>query len=142
MFEKVNQIGMAVIMAIGVVLMVMTMGIEVTDEGECLNCGIEGIFIGLSYVLLAIAVIAALAGTVMTAISNPKKLIGSAIGIGAMIVIFVISYVLASDEVVKSYGDITTTTSKMVGAGLFTFYILLVLAVLSIIYAGISRLIN
>ena len=73
MFEKVNQIGMAVIMAIGVVLMVMTMGIEVTDEGECLNCGIEGTFIGLSYVLLAIAVIAALAGTVMTAISNPKK---------------------------------------------------------------------
>jgi len=59
-----------------------------------------------------------------------------------MIVIFVISYVLASDEVVKSYGDITATTSKMVGAGLFTFYILLVLAVLSIIYAGISRLIN
>lgn len=142
MFEKVNQIGMAVIMAIGVVLMVMTMGIEVTDEGECLNCGIEGTFIGLSYVLLVIAVIAALAGTVMTAISNPKKLIGSAIGIGAMIVIFVISYVLASDEVVKSYGDITATTSKMVGAGLFTFYILLVLAVLSIIYAGISRLIN
>ena len=142
MFETVNQIGMAVIMAIGVVLMVMTMGIEVTDEGECLNCGIEGTFIGLSYVLLAIAVIAALAGTVMTAISNPKKLIGSAIGIGAMIVIFVISYVLASDEVVKSYGEITATTSKMVGAGLFTFYILLVLAVLSIIYAGISRLIN
>jgi len=68
MFEKVNQIGMAVIMAIGVVLMVMTMGIEVTDEGECLNCGIEGTFIGLSYVLLAVAVIAALAGTVMTAI--------------------------------------------------------------------------
>lgn len=142
MFEKVNQIGMAVIMAIGVVLMIMTMGIEVTDDGECLNCGIEGTFIGLSYLLLGIALVAALAGTVMTAISNPKKLVGSAIGIGAMIVIFVLSYILASDEVMKSYGDITATTSKMVGAGLFTFYILLVLAVLSIIYAGISRLIN
>ena len=142
MFEKVNQIGMAVIMVIGVVLMVMTMGIEVSDEGECLNCGIEGTFIGLSYLLLGIAILAVLAGTVMTTISNPKKLIGSAIGIGAMIMIFVISYVLASDEVLRTYGDITASTSKMVGAGLFTFYILLVLAVLSIIYAGISRLIN
>ena len=89
MFEKVNQIGMAVIMVIGVVLMVMTMGIEVSDEGECLNCGIEGTFIGLSYLLLGIAILAVLAGTVMTTISNPKKLIGSAIGIGAMIMIFV-----------------------------------------------------
>ena len=133
---------MAVIMVIGVVLMVMTMGIEVSDEGECLNCGIEGTFIGLSYLLLGIAILAVLAGTVMTTISNPKKLIGSAIGIGAMIMIFVISYVLASDEVLRTYGDITASTSKMVGAGLFTFYILLVLAVLSIIYAGISRLIN
>tara|TARA_B100000902_G_scaffold394238_1_gene450146 strand:+ start:428 stop:856 length:429 start_codon:yes stop_codon:yes gene_type:complete len=142
MFEKVNQIGMAVIMAIGVVLMVMTMGIEVSDEGECLNCGIEGTFIGLSYLLLGVAILAVLTGTVMTTISNPKKFIGSAIGIGAMIMIFVISYVLASDEVLRTYGDITASTSKMVGAGLFTFYILLVLAVLSIIYAGISRLIN
>ena len=67
MFEKINQIGMAVIMVIGLVLMIMTMGIEVTDEGECVNCGIEGAFIGLSYILLGIAVLAALAGTVMTA---------------------------------------------------------------------------
>ncbi|GAB5537924.1 MAG: hypothetical protein Salg2KO_00270 [Salibacteraceae bacterium] len=142
MFEKVNQIGMAVIMAIGLVLMIMTMGIEVTDEGDCLNCGIEGTFIGLSYVLLIVALIAALAGTVMTAISNPKKMVGSAIGIGAMILVFVISYVIAGDEVLKSYGEISASTSKLVGAGLITFYILLILAVLSIIYAGVSRLIK
>lgn len=142
MFQKVNSILMYVFMAIGVILMIMTMGIEVTDDGECLNCGIEGSFIGFSYILLIIAVIAALAGTVMTALSNPKKLMGSLIGVVAMIVVFGISYGIAGGEVLESYGNITETTSRMVGAGLFTFYILLVLAVLSIVYASISRLIK
>lgn len=142
MFQKGNQITMFVFMAIGLILMILTMGIEVTDEGECVNCGIEGSFIGFTYILLVIAVLAALGGTVMTAIANPKKLMGSLIGIGAMIVVFGISYAIASGEVIEAYGDITETTSRMVGAGLFTFYILLVLAVLSIVYASISRMLK
>ncbi len=142
MFQKGNQILMFAFMAIGLILMIMTMAIEVTDDGECANCGVEGLFIGFTYFLLAITVIAALGGTVMTAIANPKKLTGSAIGIGAMVVVFVISYALASGEVYESYGSVTESTSRMVGAGLFTFYILLVLAVLSIIYASISRMIK
>ena len=44
---------------------------------------------------------------------------GSAIGIGAMIVVFGISYALASGEVVASHmADVTESTSRMVGAGL------------------------
>ena len=46
MFQKGNQIIMFVFMAIGLILMILTMGIEVTDDGECVNCGIEGSFIG------------------------------------------------------------------------------------------------
>jgi hypothetical protein len=142
MFQKGNQIIMFVFMVIGLILMILTMGIEVTDEGECVNCGIEGSFIGFTYILLVLALIAALGGTVMTAITSPKKMIGSAIGVGAMIVVFGISYAFASGEVVKSYGDVSESTSRMVGAGLITFYILLVLAVLSIVYASISRMIK
>ena len=130
---------MFLIMVIGLVLMILTMGIEVTEEGECINCGIEGSFIGLSYILLGIAVLAALAGTALTAITNPKKLMGSAIGIVVMLVIFGVSYGIASGEVLKSYGEITESTSRLAGAGLFTFYILLVGAVLSIVYSWVSR---
>jgi len=78
----------------------------------------------------------------MTAVSDPGKMKGTAIGIGAMILVFVVSYVLASGEVLKSYGDVTESTSRMVGMGLISFYILLVLAVLSIVYASVSRLLK
>lgn len=142
MFQKVNQIVMFAFMAIGLILMIVTMGIEVTEEGECLNCGAEGAFIGYSYFLLIIAIVAALAGTVMTAISEPEKLKGTGIGIGAMIVVLGLSYALAGGEVLKSYGEISSTTSRMVGASLYTFYILLLLAVVAIIYSWVSRLIK
>ena len=141
MFQKVNQIVMFAFMAIGLILMIMTMGIETTEDG-CVNCGAEGLFIGFSYFLLVITLIAALAGTAMTAVSDPGKMKGTAIGIGAMILVFVVSYVLASREVLKSYGDVTESTSRMVGMGLISFYILLVLAVLSIVYASVSRLLK
>ena len=97
MFQKVNQIVMFAFMAIGLILMIMTMGIETTEDG-CVNCGAEGLFIGFSYFLLVITLIAALAGTAMTAVSDPGKMKGTAIGIGAMILVFVVSYVLASGE--------------------------------------------
>lgn len=141
MFQKVNQIVMFAFMAIGLILMIMTMGIETSEDG-CLNCGAEGLFIGFAYVLLVIALVAALAGTAMTAISNPGKMKGTAIGIGAMVLIFVISYMVASGEVLKSYGEVTESTSRLVGMGLISFYILLVLAVLSIVYASVSRLLK
>ncbi|MEZ4720468.1 MAG: hypothetical protein R2813_01160 [Flavobacteriales bacterium] len=140
MFEKINQYVMFAFMAIGIILMIMTMGIEVPAEGECLDCGVVGSFIGMSYILLIIAILAALAGTVMTALSNPGKMKGTAIGVGAMLVITGISYGLASGEVLESYGDVSESASRWSGAGLYMFYILLVLAVLSIAYSSVSRL--
>ena len=144
MFQKVNQIGMFAFMGIGLILMIMTMTMDivVAEDGSCDNCGIVGGFIGMSYVLLGIAMVAALAGSVMTAVSDPKKMTGAGIGIGAMIVVFILSFLISSDEVLEAYGDITATTSQMVGAGLITFYILLILAVLSIIYASVSRMLK
>ena len=142
MFQKVNQIVMFALMAIGVILMVLTMGVEIPEEGDCTNCGVIGAFIGMSYILLIATVVAALAGTVMTAISNPAKMKGSAIGVGAMIVIFGLSYALAGAEVLESYGPISESTSRLTGAGLYSFYILFVLAVLSIAYSSVSRLLK
>ena len=60
----------------------------------------------------------------MTAIANPKKLMGSLIGIGAMIVVFGISYALASGEVVASYGELLKPPPEWLvrGYSLFIFY--------------------
>ena len=145
MFQKINTIGMFVFIVIGVILMIMTMSSGLTPEqSDCTDCGAAvGSFLGLSYILLILAIVAALGGSVMQAIMNPGKLKGSLIGLGGMILVFVISYVLADATVEPYYAsDITETASKLSGAGLYAFYILFVLAVLSIASSSITRFIK
>lgn len=139
MLQKLNSYATVVFMILGVLLMVLTMRSDLNAEG---GDWAIGWFLSLSYILLFLAIAAALGGTVITALSNPKKIGGSLIGIGVMLAIVGLSYVLSSDEVLRSYGDITPGTSKWSGAGLYMVYILLAGSVLSIVYASVSRMIK
>lgn len=132
---------MFVFITIGVVLMVMTMS-DFNKSGEeymCESCWPTNAFIVLSYILLGLAALAAVGGAIMGAVQHPKKIKGSLIGIGVLALVVVVSYLLASDEVLESYGDITATTSRLSGAGLYAFYILFAGSILAIIYSSISR---
>ncbi len=141
MFQKINTTGMYVFIVIGVILMIMTMSSGLTPEqSECTDCGAVGSFLGLSYILLILAIVAALGGTVLQAVMNPGKLKGSLIGLGGMALVIIISYVLADGTVEPYYASgITETASKLSGAGLYAFYILFVLAVLSIASSAVTR---
>lgn len=131
------------IIALGAILMILTMTSGLTpDQSECTDCGAVGSFIGLSYILLFVAIIAVLVGAVMQAVMNPAKMKGTLIGVGAMLAVLVLSYVLADGTVEPSHGNITESTSRFTGAGLYAFYILFILAVGSIGYSSISRLIK
>ncbi len=141
MFEKINRGLMFLIIAIGGLFMILTF-VDFDSSGEeaiCNLCWPTGAFLGLAYVLLGLSTLAAIAGAIIGAIVNPKGIKGTLIGLGAMAVIVIISYVLASDEVYSTYKGVSATASKWSGVGLYTFYILFVLAILSIIYSAISR---
>jgi len=127
--------------AIGVILMIMTMSSGLTPEqSNCEDCGAVGSFIGLSYILLVIAIVAALGGAVLQSIMNPGKIKGTLIGIGGMLVVIVISYVMADGTVEPYYvNDVSETASKWSGAGLYAFYILFLLSVAAIIYSSVAR---
>ena len=76
-------------------------------------------------------------------LSKPSSLKGSLIGIAAMLVVFIISYVMADGEILKDYPETTTeTSSKWSGAGLYMFYILFVGAGGSIVVTSIMGLIK
>lgn len=147
MFQKINTGVMFLVIALGVVLMVVTLSEDyILDDKtkECISCGVgAGAGIILSYVLLIGAVVAALAGAVMQAVMNPSNMKGAAIGIGGLIVVLAIGYFLADGTVEPYYqSGITETVSKLTGMGLYALYILFVLAVLSIAYASVSRLLK
>lgn len=93
------------------------------------------------YVLLFIAIAAMLVFPIIHMLREPSALLRSAIGIGVVVVLFVISYAMADSEITLKAAavGVTPTTSKLIGAGLIMFYITLVLSGLALIYSEISK---
>lgn len=93
------------------------------------------------YVLLAVAIISAIVFPIINGIKSPKSLKGTLIGLGALLVIFGISYAVSSGDVsAKNLSlGVDETEMKLIGAGLLMFYITLVLAILGLIYSEISK---
>jgi hypothetical protein len=144
MFGKINNIAMFVFIIIGALLMILTVTAGLTAEDkECIDCWEVNYFIYFTYFLFIGAILAALAGVVMKALSDPKGLVGSLTGVGIMLVIVGVSYALADGTVLDIYGStVTETAVKWSDTGLFTFYILFVLSILSIMYTWVSKLIK
>jgi hypothetical protein len=95
----------------------------------------------IGYGLIIFAVGAAIVFPLIQGLKDPKSLVKPLIGIGAIVVFFVIGYVLSSGTVTASWAakGITEGSSKLIGAGLIMFYIVLGLAVVSVIYSEISK---
>ena len=92
--------------------------------------------------MLCIASLIILVFAIKNMIINSKSAKKTILTGGGLIIILLLSYfVLASDEVLISYEkyNITPSASNMVGMGLWSFYILSVLAVGSIIVAELSK---
>lgn len=78
-------------------------------------------------------------------LANIKKSKGTLVGVLVFAVVLVISYFLASDEVLRSYamGDGSAPSPELVkvsGAGIIAFYLFGLLAIAAAIFAEISRL--
>ena len=94
-----------------------------------------------TYILVGIAVICVIVLPLIKAIDDPKTLIGTAIGLGVLFVIFGLSYVVASDEVLPRYitFDVGSGISKFIGGLLTTMYLLLAAGVVGIVYTEVSK---
>lgn len=106
----------------------------------------ELIDIGLyvAYGLLIIAIIAAVVLPIVNSFSHPKSLIKSGIGIVAIIVLFVICYLIAGNDVTAKYTTLGVGegTSKFVGGALITMYVLFILAIVGIIVTELNKAIR
>ena len=93
------------------------------------------------YALLFIAVALTVVFPIIHVLREPSSLLRSAIGIGVIVVLFVISYAFSGSEVnLKAAAlGVTPTSSKLIGAGLIMFYITLALSILALIYSEISK---
>lgn len=90
----------------------------------------------LAYILTGLCVLVAVGMPLVKAFGDPDSLKKMGIGVGALLAVFLISYFTSSGE---AEGDYAESTVKLVGAGIVTFYILAIAAVLGIVYTEIKK---
>lgn len=99
--------------------------------------------IPITYILLGIAVLAAVGSSVINMISNTKAAIMTIVGILALAAVAGIAkFALASDVVTQEYESfgIDAAASSNVGMGIYTFYILFFLTIAAALYTEISKI--
>jgi len=96
----------------------------------------------LAYIFFGIAAIATIGFPLVNLILNPKGAKNVIIGLVIIGIIVLISYFLATDQVMHIPGysgaDNVPSTLKTVGTGLYTTYILFFLSILAILYSEIN----
>jgi hypothetical membrane protein len=130
--EKISTIVMYVLIALG--SLVLLIGFFGESYDPMLN---------VAYIYFFVALLGALASTVLGAMAKPGSVKGSAIGIGAMVVVIGISYAMSSGEILSYYPQsVTESAVKWSEAGLYTLYALFFGAFGAIIYSGVARFLN
>jgi hypothetical protein len=102
---------------------------------------IVNIGITLAMIMVGLAIVLAVVLPLIKSLGEPKVLIKSGIGVGVLLVIFLIGYALSGDEVTSTYASfgIDETGSKLVGGMLTTMYILFIASVIGIVYSEFNK---
>jgi hypothetical protein len=93
------------------------------------------------YLFFGVALSAAILLPLINAIKHPAGLVKSLIGVGALVVAFIVAYSISSGEVTTRAAamGIDEGASKFIGAGLFLFYTVFVLAAAGIVISEINK---
>jgi hypothetical protein len=108
---------------------IISTGDEAIKAGE--SSGTIDVFMNVSYIILGIAVLVVLIFSVLNLVSNTAGLKNTLMGVGAFVVLALLCYFgfATGVETTLKDGDILSESgSKLVGAGLYLFYFLAVIA--------------
>ncbi len=97
-----------------------------------------------SYILVGIALIAAIVLPLINALDDLSSLAMSAVGILILLVIFGLGYAISGDEVTAVYTkyNVDAGLSKLVGGSLIMMYLLTGVALAGIVYTEISKIVK
>ena len=99
------------------------------------------IILYFGYGMVIVAAVLAVGFPLWIASKNPKSLVGTGVGLGSMLVLFLVAWSLSSSEVYSSYAEfgVDASLSKFIGGMLNLVYILAGLAVVGIVYSEVSK---
>ncbi len=102
----------------------------------------ENVILDIAYIYFGIAAIISIVFPIIYLVANPRGAINVIIGLVFIGLIILISYFVASGQVMDIPGysgtDNVPGTLKAVGTGLYTMYFLFFLSIIAILYSEIS----
>lgn len=101
-----------------------------------------GSALGLTYISLFVAGVAALGFGIKLFIEKAKESKDALYGVIGFIVLMLLSYLVASSDVAPHWKAVTESVSKTVGAGLWLLYFLLFGAIGAIIYVEVRKILK
>ncbi|UWX55458.1 hypothetical protein NYZ99_02680 [Maribacter litopenaei] len=139
--QKIIKIALIVIGLLSAVLWYMLPSSDMPAAEAAQSGAMNGMFI-ITYILLGIAVVAALLFTLKNLFSNPQGLKKTLFVVVGLAIVVGISYVLSSGtDVAPEYMAMSSeSTVKKIGMGLNVFFILTVVAVVLMIVPGVKKL--
>ncbi|MCX7551604.1 hypothetical protein [Xanthomarina sp. F2636L] len=135
--HKILKIIVGLLSVVGFILVLMIM------SG---NDGMIDNMLYVTYVVLALILVLVLVYVIKGLFAGDIK--KTLLSVGAFLVILVISYAMSSGTdldltpFTSKGADVTEATSKYVGAGLYAFYALTIIAIGSMAFSGIKNLFN
>lgn len=127
-----------------VVLILAIIGIALLVTILTGNLGTISAFMTIAYVVLGIAILFTLLFSFTQLFANKETLKKTLISFGLFALVIVIAYVVSDGEAVYKAGELVISEggSKWVGAGLITFYLLIIIAIGSMVFSGVKKLIK
>ncbi|MEZ4968648.1 MAG: hypothetical protein R2814_03095 [Flavobacteriaceae bacterium] len=145
--HKIVKIILVVLGVIGAILWFQLPSADVPVT-EAINNGSMNFMFIITYVLLGIAIAASVLFGLKNLLTSKGALKKTLFGLGGLLVVVVISYALASgadvnlEEMAKKGVPTTEGTVKSIGTGLNVFFILTVIAVASMLWSGVKKMIS
>ncbi len=145
---KIVTILLWVLLIVSAVLVVSLMANISEDEADATMGGWINSNLVWAYVLMAVGAGIAILASLFHMATDIKAARKGLISFAFLGVVALVSYLLASGEIPQfvgvqrfiDNGTLTEQVARMVDAGLYATYILLGLAVLSIVFSGVTRL--
>lgn len=141
--HKIIKIVAAVLSLAGLAFLVMI----VAKGDEAIKAGDNGVVDNIAYVAYAVLIIILVFVVLFVfknLFSDGATLKKTLMNVGAFLLLFVIAYVLAKGVATElTNGEMLSEGgSRLIGAGLYLFYFLVVIASILMLYSGVSKMLK
>lgn len=119
-------------------LLIFAAGNTTPEEKVALD-GAVGSALLFTYLVGLVGALVAVGSSVRGLIINPQGVRSAAVGVGALLVVFVLSFLMADGSDFEQYKNINESGSKWVSTGLNAFYIMMLLSVGAVVFSLVYR---